>query len=1095
MIQILRIDNPLFAPGLSAAQRLCYFNAMTHFLYAFPRLIFLTSPLIYLVLGHTNIPGYWAAILAFAFPHLVLSAITNSRIQGQHRHSFWNEIYETVLAPYIFLPTMMALINPKLGSFNVTAKGGVVKRGFFDARIAQPFIVLLAMSFIGLLCAIPQWVQLPGVSWLWNFPANMYDGGHRGTIMMNVLWTLFNIMILGVATAVAWESQQRRTTVRVTMAVPANVVLPGGFAVQSVTTDLSSGGVMLLTKTPVKVGIGEAIQLVFPVLDGDATLPATVVEVEGRTLRAVFDPLTMQQEEALTMVLYSRADTWLGWGEARESDEPLLSMWRILQLSVHGLTQTAKGMFTRSNAAPKAKLATSIAPLLLLLALLPAVKAQGRPAAGTFANVYTLSDMGTPDTIVLRGVDAHHTVYFSVPQTQVVKTATMRLRYHFSPGLLPMISHLNVSLNRSLFATLPVRTSPTIGGDDTNAATQNSALLEATLTLPADALVHNNELTFEFVGHYTTSCEDPSNTTLWSHVDANSSIELGGTLLPLQNDLKVLPLPFYDAAVNLHPSVPIVFLSQPSAKALQAAGIVASWFGIMTDYHAVRFPVSISGTVPQGNAIVISENTASLPGALGVTASRGPTIAMRTNPFDPYSKLLVVTGDNADDLLVAAKVLTLQGSSLAGDMQTVRLAAETGRRKPDDAPRWLSTDRITTLGEIAQTGDLQGDSSVPVGAYFRIPPDLDLTDAKPNLAFQMNYRYNPVPLANESTLQMYMNGAYVSSTPMPHSNNASAQLETLIPVPVVDMRPFSNSMKMQFVFQIAKTGKCMDTAPMNLQGAILKNSYLDIRDIPHWAQMPNLELFANAGYPFTRMADLADTAVVMAETPSTEEIEMYLTLMGHFGAQTGYPVLNVTVTNADGMKTDHEKDYLLLGTADNLASALARVGDGLPVKVKDGGLEVEDTQGFFAPLQNAWWRVRSSDRVESGKLEIAGGVLPDALVEGIEWPRGSGKSVVLVMLRDKTVAPGFLQTFLKTSQSSDIAHSVSVLQGDHFVSYRIGNDVYHVGYLSPLISMSRFFQQFPVMAILIVVGVCLLMGILLRAALRRRARRRLLGEL
>ncbi len=51
MVQILRIENPLFAPGLKLAQRLCYFNAMTHFLYALPRLIFLTAPLIYLIFG------------------------------------------------------------------------------------------------------------------------------------------------------------------------------------------------------------------------------------------------------------------------------------------------------------------------------------------------------------------------------------------------------------------------------------------------------------------------------------------------------------------------------------------------------------------------------------------------------------------------------------------------------------------------------------------------------------------------------------------------------------------------------------------------------------------------------------------------------------------------------------------------------------------------------------------------------------------------------------------------------------------------------------------------------------------------------------
>src|ERR1700753_3588442 len=101
-------------------ERGCYFNAMLHFLYAVPRLIFLIAPLVYMLLGRTIIPGYWVAILAYALPHLVISSLVNARVQGYHRHAFWNEIYETVLAPYILYPTLMALINPKLGKFNVT---------------------------------------------------------------------------------------------------------------------------------------------------------------------------------------------------------------------------------------------------------------------------------------------------------------------------------------------------------------------------------------------------------------------------------------------------------------------------------------------------------------------------------------------------------------------------------------------------------------------------------------------------------------------------------------------------------------------------------------------------------------------------------------------------------------------------------------------------------------------------------------------------------------------------------------------------------------------------------------------------------------
>ena len=363
-------------------------------------------------------------------------------------------------------------------------------------------------------------------------------------------------------------------------------------------------------------------------------------------------------------------------------------------------------------------------------------------------------------------------------------------------------------------------------------------------------------------------------------------------------------------------------------------------------------------------------------------------IAMRANPSDPYSKALVLTGGNADELLIAAKVLTTQQSMLAGPDQPVKIDKKLDPRKPDDAPRWLRTDRITPIGEIAQQGDLQGDGSVPVGIYSRVPPDLCYPCMQlQNLAFHMYYRYNAIPLANESTLQVYMNGAYVSSTPMPHVDKASNDLATTIPVPTVDMRPFSNSMMLKFVFQIAKKGFCQDTAPLNLQGAVRKDSYLDLTGIPHWATLPNLEIFSNAGYPFTRMADLADTSVVLTDTPDTSEIEMYLTMMGHFGAQTGFPVLNVSVTNPEGMKSGSGKDYLVMGTVDDVSGAIAKIRDSLPVKLENQGLQIQDTQGFFAATQHAWWNVSSSDHVESGKLETTGG-LPDAMIEGIQWPKG-----------------------------------------------------------------------------------------------------------
>ncbi len=71
------------------------------------------------------------------------------------------------------------------------------------------------------------------------------------------------------------------------------------------------------------------MHLIFPLPSVNTELPATVVSAEGSVLRLRFQPLTIAEQEVLTMVLYSRADSWLGWGESRESDDIGRSLGRI----------------------------------------------------------------------------------------------------------------------------------------------------------------------------------------------------------------------------------------------------------------------------------------------------------------------------------------------------------------------------------------------------------------------------------------------------------------------------------------------------------------------------------------------------------------------------------------------------------------------------------------------------------------------------------------------------------------------------------------------------------------------------------------------
>jgi cellulose synthase (UDP-forming) len=621
-----------------------------------------------------------------------------------------------------------------------------------------------------------------------------------------------------------------------------------------------------------------------------------------------------------------------------------------------------------------------------------------------------------------------------------------------------------------------------VGGSDSRDA-------EAEFVIPPELLVHNNTLTIEFIGHYTMVCEDPANTTLWSRVHRNTVLNIDGDLLPLADDLKQLPMPFLDPAVIQPLSIPVIFASTPSYKAIQAAGVVTSYFGMISEGRPVRFPVHI-GAIPPGNAIVISDGAGNLPPGLNLPAVGGPTVAMRTNPNDPYSKILVIAGPDADQALVAAQAVAMHSDMLNGGQTTIDNLKLPSKRKPDDAPLWARTDETVALWDYAQADQLQGDGSAPLNVYFRIPPDIFYSE-RPNAKLHLVYRYNSIPIGPISSMQVRINNAFLGSVPLVPGQESSKMMQVDVPVPVVNLRPFSNSLSFDFTFQLLKKGGCQDTTPINMQAAILRDTHLDLRGYPHYAPLPNLEVFANAGFPFTRLADLSETTVVLPPSPSEQEIETFVTLMGHFGRQTGFPVLRVTVAGAEALHNGANTDFLVIGTGDD-QPGFDKLQNSLPVALRSGQIQVRDTQGFFAPLHgHQWWKLASEEHTESGALTASG--TPDAVIEGIESPYdpGSSRSVVAIHLRDASSFAPFMDALMNVQQSSEISGSVSVLHNKEFQSFRIGSNVYHVGVLPWWTRLTLWFMQVPWLAAVVVMVLAFMLAIWTRQWLRAKAKVRL----
>jgi cellulose synthase (UDP-forming) len=325
MSQIFRLDNPLLGKGLSFMQRLCYTNAMLHFMSGIPRLIFLVAPLAFLYFHAYIIYAPALIIFIYLIPHLYLSMITNVIIQGKYRYMFWGEIYETVLAWYMTAATTMALIFPHGGDFNVTPKGGVVGQRYADWMTGRPYIGLWVANGVGLLL---------GLGRLYFGPAN-----EQLTVIFNLFWVLFNLIIVSVAMALVYEARQLRSNPRIEWEISAALVSSDGHAYPCMLVDFSMDSVGIKMDNPGLLKNNEAISLILtrsmPYGQSEYSFPAQVVRIDKQHIGLRFQKLTLLQSVNYVRCTFGRSDLWALWQTNFKQDRPIKNIGKLLS---EGLT-------------------------------------------------------------------------------------------------------------------------------------------------------------------------------------------------------------------------------------------------------------------------------------------------------------------------------------------------------------------------------------------------------------------------------------------------------------------------------------------------------------------------------------------------------------------------------------------------------------------------------------------------------------------------------------------------------------------------------------------------------------------------------------
>lgn len=320
MTQIFRVDNPMLGRGLSLTQRVCYLNAMLHFQYGLPRATFLLSPLVFILFDLNIISSSAALIFSYALPHLITSNYVNSKLVGSYRYSFWGEIYETVMAFHLILPTLMSLMSPKLGKFNVTDKGDLTDKNYFDHTAVRPLIIVAILLVSGISMALIKWAM------------GMYSHIDNGVIIINLIWGIYSLLIVLASIAVAKETKQLRRTTRVSAILPVTVYFSDNSQIETHSIDLSMSGVRLNYPfkhsstqqyvTQIAIGIGKE----------KALIPIQKTWIDGDYLRMEFAHLTYDIRRDVVRVVLTRADAWLS--SQHSGDKPLRAFVDVLQCAL-----------------------------------------------------------------------------------------------------------------------------------------------------------------------------------------------------------------------------------------------------------------------------------------------------------------------------------------------------------------------------------------------------------------------------------------------------------------------------------------------------------------------------------------------------------------------------------------------------------------------------------------------------------------------------------------------------------------------------------------------------------------------------------------
>lgn len=732
--------------------------------------------------------------------------------------------------------------------------------------------------------------------------------------------------------------------------------------------------------------------------------------------------------------------------------------------------------------------------LSLSLTIANAVEVNESETAALYNKSYTLSDLGQNGSIALQGSESEISFSFGSRLDEIVLGLSLDFTYIPSPSLITQASHLKVYLNEELMSVLPIKE------EGLGKKVTEKILLDPRF------LRDSNQVKIALVGKDDQYCYNPDSVSIWAEVSSTTALNFKIKKVPLNTDLALLPAPFFDANDYTDVNLSFIIPNNFDLPSLKAVGVTASYFGSLAKWRHINLNVS-NDILPKQHAIAFATNAHKPDFIKNIPNVDRPTIQIISNPIYSDLKILLILGKDAKDLNTAVQALSLGNSLMTGNIAFVNKVENKAPRKPYDAPNWIDTTRPISFSELVDDQyqlQTKGFRPSPINVEFNLPPDLFTWDSK-NVPMDLAYRYSP-PLSDNSgaRLSVSINNQFIKGFSLSKSgkntNDQGLQLPLLdkaftsspSEVSLPGFRVGSkNNIGFEFGFASNTSGECKTFNVSNNFAVIDPDSAIDFSDLSHYIKMPNMAAFASSGFPYTRLADLSETAIFMKSKPTLSETNLFFNVMTFLGKKSGFPGLRVTVTDKWDDNELEDKDVIVIGTQKNLQSVTSIEQANLTYQNLNRLLQrpnqTEKNKG------NIWQQRVYGDTDVADLLNIQSSG-PFASMVSFESPFSSARTVVtLTSEQDKDLT--LISNAIKDEGKQPFMFgSVIAINSDKLNSFEVG-DTYYIGSL-PIYKLVWFhFSEHPVLLALFVIFIVILLTIFLWRMLQIIAARRLSGEL